>query len=40
MFLLGAILGRISSRNMLFHGMKMLLVGLILTVIFFALKLT
>jgi predicted membrane protein (TIGR00267 family) len=40
MFLLGAILGRISSRNMLFHGVKMLLVGLILTVVFFALKLT
>jgi predicted membrane protein (TIGR00267 family) len=40
MFLLGAILGRISSRNMLVHGVKMLLVGLILTVIFFALKLS
>jgi predicted membrane protein (TIGR00267 family) len=40
MFLLGVILGRISSRNMLFHGVKMLLVGLTLTVIFFALKLT
>jgi predicted membrane protein (TIGR00267 family) len=40
MFLLGAILGRISSRNMFFHGVKMLLVGLIITVIFFALKLT
>jgi predicted membrane protein (TIGR00267 family) len=40
MFLLGAILGRISSRNMLFHGVKMLLVGLIITVFFFALKLT
>jgi predicted membrane protein (TIGR00267 family) len=40
MFLLGAILGRISSRNMLIHGVKMLFVGLILTIIFFALKLT
>jgi predicted membrane protein (TIGR00267 family) len=40
MFLLGVILARISSRNMLFHGVKMLLVGLILTVIFFGLKLT
>ncbi|MGD9131021.1 MAG: hypothetical protein PVH73_05555 [Candidatus Bathyarchaeota archaeon] len=40
MFLLGVLLGRISSRNMLFHGVKMLFVGLILTVIFFALKLT
>ncbi|HDQ06673.1 MAG TPA: hypothetical protein ENN36_08145 [Candidatus Bathyarchaeota archaeon] len=40
MFLLGVILGRISSRNMLLHGVKMLLVGLILTVIFFALKLS
>jgi len=40
MFLLGAILGRISNRNMLFHGAKMLLVGLILTVVFLALKLT
>jgi predicted membrane protein (TIGR00267 family) len=40
MFLLGAILGRISNRNILFHGAKMLLVGLILTAVFFALKLT
>jgi predicted membrane protein (TIGR00267 family) len=40
MFMLGALLGRISSRNMLVHGAKMLLVGLILTAIFFALKLS
>jgi predicted membrane protein (TIGR00267 family) len=40
MFLLGVLLGRISSRNMLVHGAKMLFVGLILTLIFFALKLT
>jgi predicted membrane protein (TIGR00267 family) len=40
MFILGAILGRISCRNMFFHGAKMLLVGLILTFIFFMLRLT
>jgi predicted membrane protein (TIGR00267 family) len=38
MFLLGVFLGRISNRNMLFHGVKMLFIGLILTLIFLALK--
>jgi len=38
MFLLGVFLGKISSRNMLLHGVKMLLVGLIITSIFLALK--
>ena len=38
MFLLGVFLGKISSRNMFFHGAKMLLVGLIITLIFLALK--
>lgn len=40
MFVLGATLGKISCRNMFFHGTKMLLVGLILTLIFFMLRLT
>ena len=40
MFLLGAILGKISCRNIVFHGLKMLLVGVLLTLIFFTLKLT
>lgn len=40
MFLLGAILGKISCRNILMHGFKMLLVGVILTALFFTLKLT
>ncbi|MGB9134685.1 MAG: hypothetical protein WCC63_03745 [Candidatus Bathyarchaeia archaeon] len=40
MFLLGALLGRISKRNMALHGVKMLLVGLIITLVFFALKVT
>jgi len=40
MFVLGAILGKISCRNIFFHGTKMLLVGVILTLIFFTLKLT
>jgi len=40
MFLLGVILGRISRRNMLLHGVKMLLVGLVITVIFFTFKFT
>ena len=40
MFLLGAILGKISCRNIFLHGAKMLLVGVILTLIFFTLKLT
>lgn len=38
MFLLGVFLGRISSRNMLFHGVKMLFVGLVLMLIFLVLK--
>lgn len=40
MFMLGAILGKISCRNMILHGLKMLLVGVILTVIFLTLKIT
>ena len=38
MFLLGMFLGRISRRNMILHGLKMLVVGLIITLVFFALK--
>lgn len=38
MFLLGVFLGRISKRNMFFHGAKMLFVGLIITIVFLALK--
>ncbi len=38
MFLLGVILGKISSRNMLIHGAKMLVVGLVITLVFIALK--
>jgi len=40
MFLLGAFLGKISNRNRLFHGAKMLFVGLIITIIFLVLKIT
>ncbi len=40
MFLLGVFLGKISNRNMLFHGAKMLFVGLIITFIFLVLKIT
>ncbi|MDG6222923.1 MAG: hypothetical protein QCH99_06660 [Candidatus Bathyarchaeota archaeon] len=40
MFLLGAILGKISCRNVVIHGAKMLAVGVLLTLIFFTLKLT
>jgi predicted membrane protein (TIGR00267 family) len=40
MFLLGVFLGKISNRNRLFHGAKMLFVGLIITVIFLVLKIT
>ena len=40
MFLLGTFLGKLSGRNMLFHGVKMLLVGLFLTFIFLAFKIT
>jgi VIT1/CCC1 family predicted Fe2+/Mn2+ transporter len=40
MFLLGALLGRISRRNMALHGVKMLLVGLTITIVFLALKVT
>ncbi len=38
LFLLGAFLGRVSSRNMFLHGMKMLCVGLILTFILLVFK--
>ncbi len=38
MFLLGVFLGKISNRNMLFHGAKMLFVGLIITFIFLVVK--
>jgi predicted membrane protein (TIGR00267 family) len=40
MFLLGVLLGRISKRNMVLQGTKMLLVGLIITLVFLALKIT
>ena len=40
MFLLGVLLGRISKRNMVLHGTKMLLVGLGITFVFLALKIT
>jgi predicted membrane protein (TIGR00267 family) len=40
MFLLGAVLGKISCRNIFFHGLKMLLVGIILTVVFLTLRIT
>lgn len=40
MFLLGVFLGKISNRNRLFHGAKMLFVGLIITLIFLVLKIT
>jgi len=40
MFLLGVFLGKISNRNMFFHGAKMLLVGLVITFIFLLLKMT
>lgn len=38
MFLLSVFLGKISGRSMLFHGAKTLLVGLILTLVFLALR--
>jgi len=40
MFLLGVLLGRISKRNMVLHGTKMLLVGLVITLVFLMLKVT
>jgi len=40
MFLLGVLLGRISKRNMILHGTKMLLVGLIIAFVFLMLKVT
>ncbi len=40
MFMLGVFLGKISRKNMLLHGMKMLVVGLIITLVFLALKIT
>ena len=39
MFLLGVFLGKVSSRSMLLHGVKMLSIGLILTFILLAFKL-
>ena len=39
MFLLGAFLGKVSSRNIFIHGFKMLLVGVILMFIFVMFKL-
>ena len=38
MFLLGVFLGRISKRNIFFHGAKMFFVGLIITIVFLAFK--
>jgi len=38
MFLLGIFLGKISSRNIFIHGVKMLLVGLTITFVFLLLK--
>ncbi|MFQ5759152.1 MAG: VIT1/CCC1 transporter family protein [Candidatus Bathyarchaeia archaeon] len=38
LFLLGAFLGKISSRNMLLHGIKLLCVGLVLTLILLVFK--
>ncbi|NIR86209.1 hypothetical protein GWO13_01025 [Candidatus Bathyarchaeota archaeon] len=38
MFLLGVFLGKVSDRSMLLHGAKMLIVGLILTLLFLVLK--
>ena len=38
MFLLGVFLGKVSGRNMLSHGVKTLLVDVVLTLIFLALK--
>ena len=40
MFLLGVFLGKISNRNRLFHGAKMLFVGVIITLIFLGFKIT
>lgn len=38
MFLLGAFLGKVSGRSILFHGIKTLLVGVLLTLVFLTLK--
>jgi predicted membrane protein (TIGR00267 family) len=38
LFLLGVFLGKVSGRSMFFHGVKTLLVGVILTIVFLALK--
>ncbi len=38
LFLLGAFLGKISSRNMFLHGIKLLCVGLVLTLILLVFK--
>ena len=38
MFILGALLGRISKRSMVLHGMRMLIVGLIIMSVFLLLK--
>jgi len=40
MFLLGVFLGKISSRNMFLHGLKMLIVGLTITIVFLSLKIS
>jgi predicted membrane protein (TIGR00267 family) len=40
MFMLGVFLGKISKRNMLLHGAKMLVVGLIITLVFLTLKIS
>jgi len=38
MFLLGVFLGKVSGRSMFLHGVKTLLVGVILTIVFLTLK--
>lgn len=39
LFLLGMFLGKASGRSVVLHGMKMLGVGVVLTIVFFAFKL-
>lgn len=39
LFLLGVFLGKVSGRSVFLHGMKMLGVGMVLTVVFLAFKL-
>ena len=38
LFLLGAYLGRISKRNLFLQGLKLFIIGVVITVIFLALK--